>query len=707
MDDRAKCYGPAKAIGLWLLATLFLASGATAEPVRAGHMQAELIAEHAQVAPGRDILVAIRQIPDQGWHTYWINPGETGLAAQATFDLPEGVTAGPLAWPTPERLPYGGVITYGYTRPATLLVSLHAAAYLQPGEIVPIKLRLDSLVCAETCEPVSFDLATTVKIGPTVPTGSTPFAGLTAQLPKALATETGMTQTDGMVSVGLVRPADRDAQAEFNHPQGAYLFSENDQILSPAAVQTLSLGARGFSFLVKDSAVPIPSTPQAFVVRFADGKAWRLSVSPGVLPAGTYDIGSPAKAEGPGGSGAMGLAMILAFAGGLILNLMPCVFPVLSMKLLALTRAGHDKGMARFEAVMYGAGAIASFVGLSLILDLARAAGASLGWGFQLQSPVVTAALSLLMLLVGLNMSGVFAVGGSLQAAAGERSVGSNPYIAAFLTGVLAVVVAAPCSAPFMATAMGVALAQGGMTSVAIFTALGLGFAAPFVVLTFSITLVPALARLMPRPGAWMGRLRHLLAIPMYLAALWMIWVFAQQTGPLAVAFLVGGLALVGLCLVSLAMPKVVRGSAWFIAILLCVAAVMQKPEPAMAGSKLGFSPQQISVWRAQNRPVLVDLTAAWCVTCKVNERVALSNPAVKAALKASHTVYMVGDWTHQDAAISDYIHQFGRSGVPLYVYYAAGGKPPVVLPQILTPDLVVKALGGQISPLHPQELKP
>lgn len=669
-----------------------------AQTVRDGHMQAELVPQQSSVAPGTDILLGIRQIPDKGWHTYWVNPGETGLPADVSLNLPKGVTAGPIEWPTPQRLSYGGVITYGYTEAETLLISVHAAAYLKAGQVLPVAVHVESLVCAQTCEPVSFDLKTSIETGAIGPSkaGPGPLAEAISRLPRTLNVKAGMTDVNETVSIGFVRPADKDLSAEFAHSAGAYLFSESDQLLSPAAVQSLSRGSQGLSFIVKGTGAVMPATPQYFVLKFNDGRAWRLQVSPGPVPAGTYDIGAPPVLSGPNAIHTAGIAMIFAFLGGLILNLMPCVFPVLSMKLLALTRAGHDKGLARAEALTYGAGAIASFVGLSLVLNLMRAAGESLGWGFQLQSPLVTAALSLLLLLVGLNMSGVFEVGGSLQAVAGGQSVGKNPYIAAFLTGVLAVVVAAPCSAPFMATAMGVALSQGGLTSVEIFTCLGLGFALPFVCLTFLITSVPQIGRLMPRPGRWMDTLRHLLAIPMYIAALWMVWVFAKQTNLFGVCLLVGGMALIALCLLSLAMPKMVRSGAWFIAALLCITAGFQKPDARLeATGNLPFSPQQIAVWRSQNRPVLVDMTAAWCVTCKVNERVALSDEKVKAALDATHTVYMVGDWTHQDAGISDYIHQFGRSGVPLYVYYGRDGAKPVVLPQILTPSIVIRTVTG------------
>jgi thiol:disulfide interchange protein DsbD len=368
---------------------------------------------------------------------------------------------------------------------------------------------------------------------------------------------------------------------------------------------------------------------------------------------------------------------------------------------MALTRAGHDQPLARREALLYGVGAIVSFVLLAVVLEIARALGQSLGWGFQLQSPYVTAGLAIVILLVAVNMAGFFAFGAWLQRLGGNVQVSANrPRLAAFMTGVLAVVVAAPCTAPFMGPAVGFALTQGGVVSFFVFVALGLGFALPFVVLTWLITLVPAVANILPRPGDWMISLQRFLSVVMGCAGLWLVWVFSQQVTTTGLLCLVIGILLIGLAVVN--KIKLQRYAPPVLIVLGLVMAIVGARQPAQMVpmvAKAGrlppvpFDVATISDLRAKNVPVLVDLTAAWCVTCKVNEMGALADPAVVAAFKATHTTYMVGDWTNQDARISHYLAVYGRSGVPLYVYYGANHAQPKVLPQLLQAGDVVKVV--------------
>jgi thiol:disulfide interchange protein len=470
---------------------------------------------------------------------------------------------------------------------------------------------------------------------------------------------------------------------------GAYLFAEGDGLIDPTAAQDVSLGGRGLTLRVKEAGAAWPKSGLHFVLKLADGSAYRVRTQ--VRAA----VASPAA---PGG---LLVLIVLAFAGGLILNLMPCVFPILSMKLLALTRAGHDKALARKEALVYGVGALVSFLVLALALISARALGSAVGWGFQLQSPLIIATLSLLLLLVAFNMSGLFEVGGSLQALAGSLGLSggmkAGPYANAFLTGVLAVVVAAPCTAPFMATAVGVAIAQPGLASVAIFAGLGLGFAAPFVGLTFAITMLPSAVRLLPKPGPWMVRLRQVLAIPMYASVAWLVWVFGHQASVIGLALLLAALSLVAFAVLHGRLPtKARRGVALAGVGLMMVGAQAGGATTLAAPSVKGrvpFSQQRLATLRAEGRPVLVDMSAAWCITCKVNETLVLDSPAVRRAFAASHTAYMVGDWTRKNPAISHYLAKFGRSGVPLYVYYAPDQAAPVVLPQLLNSHGLVARL--------------
>jgi thiol:disulfide interchange protein len=364
------------------------------------------------------------------------------------------------------------------------------------------------------------------------------------------------------------------------------------------------------------------------------------------------------------------------------------------MKLLALAKAGHNAKAGRRESLFYGLGVLITFLGLGLILGLL---GSSLGWGFQLQSPWVTASLALLMLGVGLNMSGLFHLGSGLQRL-GSGALSRHPDLSALMTGILAVIVAAPCTAPFMATAIGVALAQGGLISLGVFLALGLGFAIPVIALTFAISYSPKLANALPKPGKWMDRLRQILAVPMYGAALWMAWVFSQQVNQTGLLALIMAMVILGLALwwPFKALPKLARMGAFGLVIALSVLATIQKPEIDSKEVKTDyetFSTDRIAQLQSENKPVLVNLTAAWCVTCKVNEGLVFNTKAFKSALSETNTVYMVGDWTNQDADITQYLSQKGRSGVPLYVYYGSKGSEPVVLEQMIDKRALISRL--------------
>jgi thiol:disulfide interchange protein DsbD len=414
----------------------------------------------------------------------------------------------------------------------------------------------------------------------------------------------------------------------------------------------------------------------------------------------------------PGANLGLLTAVVFAFVGGLILNLMPCVFPVLSMKAASLAAHAHEEREARAQGLAFLAGVLVTFLALAGVLLAAKAGGQAIGWGFQLQSPAVVGALALVMLLVALNMSGVFEVTLPGQGAGGGLAARGG-LLGSFFTGMLAVVVAAPCTAPFMATALGFALTQSAPAALLVFVGLGLGFAAPFVAVTF----IPALLRLFPRPGAWMDTLKHLLAFPMYGTAAWLLWVFTLQTGSSALGLLLTASVLIGFCawLVGKAqatgkplVPGLAAGVAAVLAIA-CLAFGAREMAPAAAaqtstgpapagpaGKELAsepFSPQALADLRAQGKPVFVNFTAAWCVTCQVNERLALGSPEVAKALADVGGVYLKADWTNHDSEIAKLLAEHGRAGVPLYLVYGAGGGDPVVLPQLLTPGAVAQAI--------------
>lgn len=673
---------------LVLLALFSAASMAHAEEGESPHIKAKLVLDSATVRPGDSFWAAIDYTAAPGWHTYWINPGDTGLPPKVRWNLPDAFSADELRFPVPERMLESGLMSYGYQGRTILLSEMQSGGNYPAGQTLPIKAHIDFLVCKDVCIPESLDVSTTIKMAAETSLG----AGVkTINTARKYIPVIG--DKDG--SVGATVDI-RDGQVEFGFPfpdadlKNVYFFPAQTGVIVPSAPQVLDVGPKGFTLRVKAATKSLPDGEISGIL-VDGGSGSQIHVEPGPLPSDVHGLGSAATGQTDTSLGGVLLAMAFAFVGGLILNLMPCVFPVLSMKLLSLSRAGEDHGAARSESLIYGAGAVASFVVLAALLDIARRLGASLGWGFQLQSPFVVAGLAVVMLLVALNMSGVFEVGQSLQGVGAGTLDRKRPKLSAFLTGVLAVVVAAPCTAPFMATAIGVALAQGGLTNFAIFLALGIGFALPFVALTFLVTLVPGVAARLPKPGTWMDRLKLGLSLLMYAAVIWLVWVFARQVQIAGVILLIVALAVVTLAVMRLPLPKLAKGGLLAAGVAVCVVAAALPPAPKPEAAPKGllahevFDMQTLAELRAQGKPVLVDLTAAWCVTCKVNEVGVLSTPQFAKALKATGTVYMVGDWTNQDAEISRYLGLFGRSGVPLYVYYGPNNAAPKVLPQILT----------------------
>lgn len=399
-------------------------------------------------------------------------------------------------------------------------------------------------------------------------------------------------------------------------------------------------------------------------------------------------------------------AILSAFLGGIILNFMPCVFPVISLKALGLLRHQGSSSAARAEGLAFLAGVVVTMMALAGILLAARATGDAVGWGFQLQSPLVIAILALIILGAALNLLGVFEVGLSLQRA-GEIEVGRSALVRSALTGALSIVVATPCSAPFMASAIGYALVQPPAVSLAIFFSLALGFAAPFTL----VSLFPQLAKSLPRPGAWMDVLKHGLAFPMFGAYAWLVWVLAQQAGTGALATILACSVLLGFAgwLYGIAQKRRFREkshkllyavtAALLVAVIAPVSGIIQPGaplpdgQPAAAVTQVKWSPQTVAETRGHGKAIMVDFTASWCITCQVNQRTTLSTTAVKEALLRTGTVYMVADSTKFNPDIDDAMNEFGQGGLPLYVVYPADGSAPKVLPQVLTPSIVVNAL--------------
>lgn len=694
-----------KHIGAFLLAVFVslaaapLAGQAAAAMTDAGHVQVELRPAAAAIAPGGTLYVALHQKIRPGWHTYWRDPGDAGEAPKLAWTLPPGWSAGDIVWPAPKRLPVGPLMDYGYEGEVYLPIPITAPRSAPVGRSATLKAAVSLLVCKDVCVPEDATVQLDLAVAPSGGGVTDPaIAAALAAAPRPPPLKGALAVQGARLKLAVASPALRGPQVE-----DAYFFPYDSTVLDNAKPQAIDRGPRGVTLSLAAGYAFTKGTPPSSLkgVLEIDGRAYEVVASKGALPAGAAGLGPPRTAANAGfggarGLAAIGLAAVFAFAGGLVLNLMPCVFPILSMKALALASHADGKSRPRVQGLAFLAGVLATFLGLAAALIAAKAAGAEVGWGFQLQSPGVVAGLCLVMLLIGLNLSGVFEAGLSLQ------QVGSGPghggLFASFLTGVLAVVVAAPCTAPAMAGAVAYALTRSEAEALVVFAGLGLGFAAPFTLLSFA----PGLLRRLPRPGPWMEGFKKVLAFPMYGAAAWLLWVLAVQAGASAVAALLAAGVVLALAawLYGAAQRAQLRGGrpAWLYALsalagLAAVAAVSTGLGAPAAVAEEPFSEARLDQLQAQHKPVFVNFTAAWCITCQVNERAALSTQEVAQAFARTGAVYLKGDWTRRDPEIAEALAAHGRAGVPLYLVYGTDGADPQVLPQILTSGTVVGAL--------------
>jgi thiol:disulfide interchange protein/DsbC/DsbD-like thiol-disulfide interchange protein len=653
-----------------VLALLFAPVAARAvesAPVTASHSTASLVSEADSVAAGRALRVGLRLKIEDGWHTYWVNPGDAGDTASLEVT---GAQAGALAFPAPERVVDGGFTSFVLTHEVLL-----PAVVAHPGA-GPLHLSAHAtwLVCAKVCVPQEGQFALDLPAGtgaPGVDAGA--FKVADAAVPR-VSPFVARVSADGRLRL----------EAPGVAPRSVWFFPNEPGVIDHGAAQPFSVDAGGVA--VKLSPVKALAGPLGGVLELVDqgGRMEALQV-----------VAAPGAVAAAGGAPGLARVLGLAFLGGLILNLMPCVLPVLAMKALALSRlSGAARGRIREEAGLYTLGVLVAFAVIGGVTLAAKAAGASAGWGVQFQSPLFAGAMAWLMLAIGLNFSGLYEIGVGLTGVGGGLAARSS-----FFTGLLAVVLATPCTAPFMATALAATLVLPAAAAMAVFLALGAGLAAPYALLA----VAPGLAGMLPRPGAWMVRLKQALAVPMYGAAAWLGWVVWHQAGGEGfAAVLVGGALVVAASVLWGRHQRVGRGrvpalgavlAAVIVLLVLGVRAPQAAPMQLAAGSE-PYSAGRLEALRAAHRPVLVDMSAAWCITCLVNERVALSPGTVRAAFARHGVAYLVGDWTRRDAGVTAYLQSFGRDGVPLYVWYPAEGEP-VVLPQILTEADVIARVGG------------
>lgn len=646
------------------------ALAAQSAPAALPHATVSLVSDTDAVAPGAPMRLGLLLRLAPGWHTYWKNPGAAGAPVSLQLKLPDGASAGPLQWPAPRPLREGPLVTYAYTGEVLLPVTV------TPGVGLTVDAAAEWLVCKDICIPQQAEFHLSLPQGDPAPSAQAPlFAAAAAAIPRP-SPWIARIASDGTLSVtGQELSPATVADAVFIPDAAGEINDAAPQTLRVAPGRlTLQLAlAKGFGADRRLAGV--------LVVRDRAGTASNVVIDapPGAVPPPPVPVGTPWRLIG------------LALLGGLILNLMPCVFPVLALKAIGLA------GGVRAHAWSYTAGILLAFAALGGALMLARS-----GWGFQFASPAFVAAMAWVMLAIGLNLSGVFRVGAGTFAGAGQGAVARGGHLGSFATGLLAVLVATPCTAPFMAVAVAGALAASPAAGLAIFLAMGLGLAAPFLVLA----AIPGLARRLPRPGPWMEWLRNVLAFPMYATAAWLLWVLSQEAGSEGLLAGLAGVVLVGAAAWVLGTTQAgqvrvrrigaglaVVAAAGALALLPRVQAVPALAVPVADGAE-AFTPARLAALRAEGRPVFVDMTAAWCVTCLVNERVALDTGAVRRAFAARDVAYLKGDWTRQDPALTGFLREHGRDGVPLYLYYPTHGASPVVLPQVLTAGTVLAAIG-------------
>ena len=695
-----------------LLAAFALAAGAVAAPVvKTERVEAQLVSDKLSAQPGKPVDVGLRLRMAEHWHTYWKNPGDSGLPTRIQWVLPEGWKAGEIQWPYPRPLPIGPLMNYGYEDEVVLLSPLTPPADAKPGTY-PIKAKAEWLVCKDVCIPEKGELDMTLAVAAEAPKEDPRFLAHIERARAMLPARTeGWKFESAFAGKNLV--VRMTPPAGVIAPQKVAFFPERELLIEPAAPQKVTREGNAVRIEMKLADPPLAGVTSVKGVAVADG-AWPRVNRPAIeveapVSATPLAAAGPVSTSGGGATGSSSVdgstltALAFAFLGGILLNLMPCVFPVLGIKVMGFVEHAHgDSRAMRVQGAMFAAGTVLSFLVLAGLLLTLRAGGAQLGWGFQLQSPLVVTLLAGLFFLLALNLSGVFEWGLFAQTLTSDLSARGR-YADAFLSGVLATVVATPCTAPFMGAAVGFTLTQSAANALAVFLALGAGMALPVFLLSF----FPALLRRMPRPGAWMETFKQVLAFPLYATVAWLAWVLGAQAGNDAVLALLGGLVL-------LAMGAWMYGrwhhstSLWrpAVAILFAVAGLaIAWPTAAPSGAatqpgaKPGelawqeWSPEKVSELLAQKKPVFVDFTAAWCVTCQLNKRVALHNAAVVREFTARGVVPLKADWTRNDPRITEALAALGRNAIPVYALYVPGSDAPLLLPEVLTPSIVIAEL--------------
>ena len=693
--------------GLIMAPSLFAGES---EPVRSKHVEVQLVSEVRAISPGVPFWTAVRMNHDPHWHTYWINPADSGLETMISWDLPAGFEAGEIHWPYPERLEMGPLVTFGFERDVLLMVEITPPETLDPESSVTLKARVDWLECKEVCLPGDAELVMTLPVTDATPpindTWSEAFATARAEWPIQDPTWTFSAVIEPGRYVVTVHPPESLEAHDIDHAEFFILDPELVQYAPPQNWRRVQDGY-AFDLLPDDSFGHEAERLRGVLVSSA---GWRGPGSEKALYVDVEVTRSGALTSSDDEVPGLALALLFAFVGGLILNLMPCVFPVISIKVMGFVRQAEEARSDVWKhGVVFAFGVLASFWVLAGLLIALRTGGDQLGWGFHLQSPVFLIGMSVLFFLLALNLFGVFEIGTSWMGL-GQKTTSSSTWTGSFFSGALATVIATPCTAPFMGVALGYALTLSAPEALLVFTFLGLGMAAPYVWLSAS----PGWLSRIPKPGPWMESLKQGMGWLLAATVLWLAWVLNIMAGGEAVITLMGVLFVVALGAWilgrwgALHRAKATRLTAKIMAAVLIFGGLLSgiatanRLAPAEGGAATStsgmawetFTPEKFEALRAEGKPVFINFTAAWCLSCQVNERVAFSSRRVQEAFQAKGITPLKADWTNRDDIIGRVLAGYGRSSVPFYVLYGEGtNAAPVTLPEILTPAIVLDAL--------------
>lgn len=666
------------------------------------HIEVSLVSEDSHLIPGQTHRFALKLQPDEGWHTYWKNPGDTGQPTQLKWDVPKGFIVGEIEWPIPERIEYREVVNFGYHGTKLLPVSLSVPSDID-ADIINLKVNASWLVCAEICIPgeATLDISLPVLNSGHIKKTSGVIKNLKKDFPKLIYSDAAYFTNGENIEITLPIDILPDTNLE---PE---VFIGIDGIVDNKSFAVLDVINENIVISLKPDSYM--TTPPSFLpITLVYDKSIAEEFRAYEVSAAYREINSI-----PSENRILSNSMItqhnifniifLAFLAGIILNAMPCVFPVLSLKIFSLIDNGLQTRKNRYQqGIAYTSGIIFSFILLALILISLKAAGEQIGWGFQLQQPLFIAILVYVVFVLALSMSGFVEFSGSFQNIGNKLIANSSGWRSSFFTGMLATLVATPCTAPFMGVAIAYSLSQSMLVSLIIFSVMGFGLALPFLL----VALIPSFSKILPKPGQWMVSLKQFLAFPLYVTVVWLLWVFSKQTSIDSASLLLLGIVTISLSIWFWMLSnssekkkiKFLSIIAFFVSIFIALKSTNISDENSITtnlnindGYEV-FSQDLLDHYLKNNEKVFVNMTADWCITCKLNERVALSTRRVKNIFEKNEIRYLVGDWTNSNPLITEYLNKFDREGVPLYTYYTETGDV-IVLPQLLTPGIIERSV--------------